>query len=266
MAAVERELAGARVLLVEDNPVNALVAEAELQRLGVQVTVLTNGRQALDWLEHQPADLVLMDCEMPEMDGIEATGRIRARERATGKPPVRIVALTANAFAEDREVAGGIIMQPAKMAHPEGLEALLRAAIAVDGRAIGIAGHIGECMVTAMVGLADRARDKPATFSGGMKRRLNIACALLHDPQLLILDEPTVGVDPQSRNAIFDTLLALKAAGFRVLTVPGAAPGSTMYCEPGSSSCITFMAEALWPSFSPVIQSTGFFTFGISGR
>jgi ABC-2 type transport system ATP-binding protein len=65
----------------------------------------------------------------------------------------------------------------------------------------------------ALVNLADRARDKPSTFSGGMKRRLNIAAALLHDPQLLILDEPTVGVDPQSRNAIFDTLETLKAQG-----------------------------------------------------
>jgi ABC-2 type transport system ATP-binding protein len=64
-----------------------------------------------------------------------------------------------------------------------------------------------------LVLLADRAGDKPATFSGGMKRRLNIAAALLHDPQLLILDEPTVGVDPQSRNAIFDTLERLKAEG-----------------------------------------------------
>lgn len=67
--------------------------------------------------------------------------------------------------------------------------------------------------VLALVGLSDRAKDKPSTFSGGMKRRLNIAAALLHDPQLLILDEPTVGVDPQSRNAIFDTLETLKAQG-----------------------------------------------------
>ncbi|MFG6467721.1 ABC transporter ATP-binding protein [Roseateles sp. BYS87W] len=67
--------------------------------------------------------------------------------------------------------------------------------------------------VLAAVGLADRAGDKPATFSGGMKRRLNIACALMHDPDVLLLDEPTAGVDPQSRNAIFDTLEALKAQG-----------------------------------------------------
>ena len=67
--------------------------------------------------------------------------------------------------------------------------------------------------VLAMVGLSDRAKDKPASFSGGMKRRLNIACALVHDPDVLLLDEPTAGVDPQSRNAIFDNLEMLKAAG-----------------------------------------------------
>src|SRR6195256_5509077 len=64
-----------------------------------------------------------------------------------------------------------------------------------------------------LVGLSDRAKDKVGTFSGGMKRRLNLAAALLHDPQILLLDEPTVGVDPQSRNAIFDNLEALKKRG-----------------------------------------------------
>ncbi|MEP7084175.1 MAG: ABC transporter ATP-binding protein [Betaproteobacteria bacterium] len=64
-----------------------------------------------------------------------------------------------------------------------------------------------------LVGLADRAGDKVASFSGGMKRRLNIAGALLHDPELILLDEPTVGVDPQSRNAIFDNLAELRRRG-----------------------------------------------------
>jgi len=65
----------------------------------------------------------------------------------------------------------------------------------------------------ALVGLTENARARPATFSGGMKRRLNIACALVHDPDVLLLDEPTVGVDPQSRNAIFDNLETLRARG-----------------------------------------------------
>lgn len=64
-----------------------------------------------------------------------------------------------------------------------------------------------------LVGLADRAKDKVGTFSGGMKRRVNLAAALLHDPDILLLDEPTVGVDPQSRNAIFENLETLKARG-----------------------------------------------------
>lgn len=68
-----------------------------------------------------------------------------------------------------------------------------------------------------LVSLSDRAADKPATFSGGMKRRLNIAAAMLHEPALLILDEPTVGVDPQSRNAIFDCLEALQAKGLSLI-------------------------------------------------
>src|ERR1700732_5123978 len=64
-----------------------------------------------------------------------------------------------------------------------------------------------------LVGLSDRAGDKVETFSGGMKRRLNLAAALLHEPQILLLDEPTVGVDPQSRNAIFDTIEVLAGEG-----------------------------------------------------
>jgi ABC-2 type transport system ATP-binding protein len=67
------------------------------------------------------------------------------------------------------------------------------------------------------VGLTDRANDVVATFSGGMQRRLNLACALLHRPAVLLLDEPTVGVDPQSRERILDTVRARAAAGTAVL-------------------------------------------------
>jgi len=67
------------------------------------------------------------------------------------------------------------------------------------------------------IGLADRAGDQTKTYSGGMKRRLNIGLALLHEPKLLILDEPTVGVDPQSRNAILENVRELSAHGVAVL-------------------------------------------------
>jgi ABC-2 type transport system ATP-binding protein len=67
------------------------------------------------------------------------------------------------------------------------------------------------------VALSDRRRDSVKTYSGGMKRRLNIAVAVIHDPPLLLLDEPTVGVDPQSRNAIFENILALRKQGRTVV-------------------------------------------------
>lgn len=71
--------------------------------------------------------------------------------------------------------------------------------------------------VLEVTGLTDRADDRAATFSGGMKRRLNIGIGLLHKPTLLILDEPTVGVDPQSRNAILASVEELATDGMSVL-------------------------------------------------
>ncbi|AUA32311.1 response regulator [Pseudomonas sp. SGAir0191] len=90
----------ARILLVEDNPVNQLVAKGMLAKLGCQVELATQGVEALARLEEQAFDLVLMDCNMPVMDGYEATRRIRERGRWPGLP---IVALTANAMPEERE-------------------------------------------------------------------------------------------------------------------------------------------------------------------
>lgn len=69
----------------------------------------------------------------------------------------------------------------------------------------------------ALAGLEPRADERVRNYSGGMKRRLNLAAGELHHPELLLLDEPTVGVDPQSRNHIFDTLLAMRAAGRTLL-------------------------------------------------
>lgn len=68
-----------------------------------------------------------------------------------------------------------------------------------------------------LVGLADRAKDTVQTYSGGMKRRVNIAAGLLHQPEILFLDEPTVGVDPQSRNYIFDNVERLNREGLTIL-------------------------------------------------
>jgi ABC-2 type transport system ATP-binding protein len=71
--------------------------------------------------------------------------------------------------------------------------------------------------VLELINLKERAKERVVDFSGGMKRRLNIGAALLHQPELLILDEPTVGVDPQSRNAIFDCIETLNQAGMSLI-------------------------------------------------
>ncbi|WP_035432446.1 ABC transporter ATP-binding protein [Bacillus sp. UNC322MFChir4.1] len=71
--------------------------------------------------------------------------------------------------------------------------------------------------VLAYVGLEERAKDKIETFSGGMKRRVNIGVALMHEPELLIMDEPTVGIDPQSRNHILETVKKLNEKGMTVI-------------------------------------------------
>jgi linearmycin/streptolysin S transport system ATP-binding protein len=88
------------------------------------------------------------------------------------------------------------------------------------GRMQGLSGRELAARVDAVlevVGLADRARDKVGDYSGGMQRRLNIGAGLLHRPRLLVLDEPTVGVDPQSRNAILENVEALRGEGAAVL-------------------------------------------------
>ena len=69
------------------------------------------------------------------------------------------------------------------------------------------------------VGLWERRKDRPGKFSGGMKRRLNIACSIAHSPELLIMDEPTVGIDPQSRNYIMEAIKALNQRGTTVIYV-----------------------------------------------
>jgi PAS domain S-box-containing protein len=130
-----------RVLLAEDNVVNQKLAVTLLRRLGHRVTVAVNGLQALDILNREPADVVLMDCQMPELDGFETTRRLRRMEGkgAFGdRPPHYVVALTANAMTGDREkcLAAGMDDFLTKPLEFEQLEAVLNTVAAKEGRGI----------------------------------------------------------------------------------------------------------------------------------
>jgi two-component system sensor histidine kinase/response regulator len=115
-----------RVLLAEDNPVNQRVAVGLLGRRGHTVVVAKNGREAISALEHETFDVVLMDVQMPEVGGFEATLAIRAREREKGGH-VRIVAMTAHAMQGDREqcLAAGMDDYLAKPAESRALFAVI---------------------------------------------------------------------------------------------------------------------------------------------
>ncbi|MDT8998847.1 ABC transporter ATP-binding protein [Paucibacter sp. APW11] len=135
------------------------------------------------------------------------------------KPDQGQVLLDGRALQGDADPAKRRIgLVPQELALYELLSA--RANLQAFGALYGLAGATLAERIRAVLeisGLAERADERVANFSGGMKRRLNIACALLHEPDVLIFDEPTVGVDPQSRNAIFDTLELLRGQGRALL-------------------------------------------------
>ncbi len=94
----------ANILLVEDNPINQMVASKMLQKIGLKAVLANNGVEALDILQQQPFDLVLMDCQMPEMDGFDATREIRKLQIKTKQnQPLPVVAMTANVMSGDKE-------------------------------------------------------------------------------------------------------------------------------------------------------------------
>jgi signal transduction histidine kinase/CheY-like chemotaxis protein len=96
------DCSGLTILLAEDNQANQLIALGMLEKLGCQVVVANNGREAIDHAVRTRFDVILMDCQMPEVDGYEATEALRALEKGLGRPRTPIVALTANALETDR--------------------------------------------------------------------------------------------------------------------------------------------------------------------
>lgn len=93
-----------KILLAEDNPINQKVATRILNHLGHQADVVTNGREAIIAIANKFYDLILMDIQMPEMDGLTAAQHIRQLEVTSQSSPITIIAMTANATDEDREL------------------------------------------------------------------------------------------------------------------------------------------------------------------
>jgi PAS domain S-box-containing protein len=127
---------GNKILLVEDNPINQRVAQRTLQNLAAEVTIANNGAEALERIAASDFDAVLMDCQMPVMDGFTATRRIRELERSRGGRRLPIIALTANVMSEDRDncLAAGMDAHLGKPIEPaqiiEALSRFLKAAAA----------------------------------------------------------------------------------------------------------------------------------------
>jgi PAS domain S-box-containing protein len=124
---------GHRVLVVEDNPVNQLVALRLLQKRGFAVDVAANGREALEMHARAPYAAIFMDCQMPELDGYDATREIRRREGDRRHTP--IIALTANTLPQDSErcLAAGMDFYSGKPVHPDGLDYVIARALGADG-------------------------------------------------------------------------------------------------------------------------------------
>ena len=176
-----------RILLAEDNPVNQKLALRLLERLGYRADVAGNGLEAVEALRRQPYDVVLMDVQMPEMDGLEAT-RIVLQEWPRERRP-RIVAMTANAMREDREacLAAGMDDYLSKPVH---VEALVEA--------------LNKCQPAAQ----HPTREPSLAVGGGPELEVQERDpGTILDPAALESLRETVGGDPEFLIELIDTFL-----------------------------------------------------------
>jgi CheY-like chemotaxis protein len=176
----EAQLAGARILLVEDNAVNQEIAVALLTNAGVEVTVASDGQQALEILERQRFNGILMDCQMPVMDGYEAARRLRLHPRLRELP---VIAMTANAMVGDREkvLAAGMNDHIAKPINVEEMFATLARWVHPAGAEESVACLRGDPLPLLPGIDADRAQQRLAGNQALYRRILRMFAAQQQD-------------------------------------------------------------------------------------
>ena len=214
-----------RILLIEDNAVNQLVTRRLLEREGHTVTVADNGLRGLEAVSREPFDAILMDVQMPDMDGIETTRAIRSRERS-GHRRVPIIAFTAHAMKEDRDrcLAAGM---DAYLAKPVETAAMLEALEKVAGSARSPAADVAPPVASAAVSPAAQAADPPQIAT--IRRIVGGDDKLLHEVvQVFLEDSPaklsalSVALAAQDANSV-----ALAAHGLKGSAAALGARGAT---------------------------------------
>jgi CheY-like chemotaxis protein len=180
----EPAMSSLRILLAEDNAMNRKVALGFLKRLGYVADVASNGLEALEALEQQPYDVVLMDVQMPELDGLDATRRIYERWPPESRP--HIIAMTANALPEDREAcfSAGMNDYVAKPIRSEELAAALKRARPLRDRYAG-SGESGDGLPKSAVSLEAAALQNLRDL-GGVDFLLEVVDLFLADAPALI--------------------------------------------------------------------------------
>jgi len=193
-----------RVLLAEDNAINQVVASEFLKTEGHEVAVANNGREALEALASQPFDLILMDMQMPQMDGFEATAAWRAQEKASGRH-TPIIALTAHAMKGDRErcLAAGMDEYVSKPIQPAELRRVIQAVLPPS-----IEGATGRRLGPAAADRAPAAVEAPPVLDqAGVLERVNNNKAILGQATALFLQD-----SPRQMAALREALSQADAA------------------------------------------------------
>jgi len=196
-----------------------LTAVESEHELALQVRGLTRdygGTRALDGLQLELRRGEALGLLGPNGAGKTTTIRILATLLAPTSGEVTVLGLDPRTHA--REIRARIGVVPQELALYDDLSA--RENLEFFARLHGLGAALARERVPALLeiaGLSERARDRVGTYSGGMKRRLNIVAALVHEPELVFLDEPTVGVDPQSRERIYEMIEGLVARGIALV-------------------------------------------------